>query len=174
MSLLLSWETQPEILEIATATLRRRYESHLPYQVVATGMGWGFYEDTSPGADYEVDYYRDNGTLLTTVKTEQIRKWERPAASCKVSFSYLNPNSTPWRLRKIKFLSIPTHTWVQDIFTGRDGKCEAVFAWGSVLRMEVEGEDKALEFGVPKLHYVDADELGKWGSFVRMDNRSIR
>jgi hypothetical protein len=40
--------------------------------------------------------------------------------------------------------------------------------------MEVEGEDKALEFAVPKLRGVSVDELGKWGSFVRMDNRSTR
>lgn len=174
MSLLLSWETQPEILEIAYAVLRRKYEDHLPYQVVASGMGWGFYEDESIGSFYEVDYFRDNGTILTTVKNEGIRKWERPANTCKISFSYTNPNSTPWSLRKIKLLSVPTNSWVQDIYTGRDGKCDVVLQWGSVVRMEVEGEDNALEFVVPKLRSVNADELGKWGSFVRMDNRSIR
>jgi hypothetical protein len=174
MSLLLSWETQPEVLEVSYASLRRRYEDNLPYQVVATGMGWGFYEDESPGKDYEVDYWRDNGTILTTVKTESIRKWNRPADTCKISFSYTNPNSTPWSVRRIKFLSVPTHTWVQDVYTGRDGKCEAIFQWGNVLRMEVEGEAKALEFVVPKLHGITVEDLGKYGSFVRMDMRSVR
>ena len=179
MSLLLSWETPPELYDAlraaSSAQLHRIPGSGLPSQLVADGLSWGFYEDegnNDPTASYTVTYTSSVSTLR--ICDVDIRRWVRPADTCRIDFTFVRPDSAPWSGRRLKLRDIPGHGWVRDLWTGKHGRTAIVLTHGARIRLEIEGMMEALEFVVPHEHRVDWTVLPDFGTWVRVDARAVR
>jgi hypothetical protein len=184
MSLLLSWETPAELWDLrrsaSSAQLSRLLPGTLPeqpWQVVGSGIAWGFYEDTNnddPTATYRVRYtYGDSAPL--TLEDCDIRRWRRPDDSCRVDFAFRRPDSAPWGGRRLKLFDMPGMGWIRDIWCDFEGKAHIVLLYGQRCRLEIEGEMNALEFVVPRRRHIeDWMSLSTYGTLVRVDQRSIR
>lgn len=184
MSLLLSWESPAELWDTryyaTRAELSRLLPGTLPdqpWQVVTEAVPWGFYEDTGtedPDAVYRVRYLNADATPIT-IQNRDIRRWRRADDSCRIDFAFRRPDSAPWNGRRLKIFDIPGQGWVRDIWCDCEGEAHIVLLYGARCRIEVEGMMNALEFVVPhRRHLEDWMTLGTYGTWVRLDQRSIR
>lgn len=182
MTLLLSWETPPELYDAkqsayAVEICRKTPEPGAPSQTVGGGQQWGFYEDvgnTDPSYIYTIRYTDMDGAVRQVINDTYIRRWRRPTNTCRIDFLYTRPDSAPWTGRRMKLCDLPLHHWVRDLWCDHHGKAHIVLEWGQHVRLEVEGFDRALEFAVPRLHTLEAGDLEAYGSWVRADARATR
>jgi len=185
MSLLLSWETPAELYDTLRAVSRAAISRQTPMvtgdspiTVVNNQVSCGFYEDTGnndPAMVYTIDYLRpgNSGSVLK-ICDDAIRRWVRPADTCRIDFEFRRPDSSPWHARRFKIFDIPGQGWVRDMWCDPNGKAHVVLSWGQRVRIEVEGMAQALELAVPHLQQVNFFDLNSYGTWLRVDERAIR
>lgn len=183
MSLLLSWETPPELYDtmqaavVAELTRGFRGIDDVSYKTVTDKLPWGFYEDVGTSdvtARYTIQYTNQTGDKSIVINDTSIRRWVRPANSCRIEFAFTRPDTAPWAGCRVKLMDMPSQHWVRDLWMNRDGTGHMILQYGAVARLEVEGLSMALEFAVPHkptLYWRDLQDTGTW---VRVDERSLR
>lgn len=182
MSVVLSWELRPEWFaspnHIASFEIWRsyRFAPDTPYVRVDTpDVGWGVFEDEKNDdleADYRVVCKNADQSTIHVIENRFIRRWKRPIRSCKVRFLFTRPDTSPWSWRRIKCCDLPSQYWVNDILTGPSGVAYAIFEYGALVRIAIEGEALAFEGVIPEERSCDFEALN--GSWVMVDRRALR
>jgi len=172
MSVVLAWETSPDLYPFDQNAYR--VEVYRDGVKIAATTPWGMFEDTAnedPSASYEVRYHTLGPGEVKRVRTPEIRAWKRPAESCKVTFCFNRPDSSPWAGRKAKFVCMPQEHWVRDLWCDVNGYGYVILAWDWRILATIEGLPSRLDFAVPRVPEIALGDIK--GTWVPLDYRRV-
>ena len=137
---------------------------------------------TSPDTQQPTEYFLDSAGALAkkteapqasyTIDNTAIRRWVRPAESCRVDLEFRRPDTSPDVGRSIWFADLPHGYHRREIVTNWAGKAHFVMGYGQRMRLDVDGWAQSLEFAAPRKRLIHISELIEHGSWVPRDMRS--
>jgi hypothetical protein len=189
MSLVLNWETPPDLFSFSQMAFKTRVyrafrtdtpdgnNTYSPEVLLTPSSTWGVYEDPEvndpASVRYRVTYLGPCDTTIREISNCDIRVWRRPGNSCRINLCCTRPDSSPWIGRRIKFVNMPTESYVRDLYTNIDGQAMAILEWDWLMRLTMDGWDQALQFVVPRVQEIAVPNLTRFGSWIPLETRGL-
>lgn len=172
MSLLVTWDHPLEMTALAHTCRVLRGEGGVP---CGSDVPWGVFEDKETNDErgvYTVQYLDRGGAPVGTILNLDIRRYERPAKSCKITFDIRAADGAPAAGRWFEMSDEMTGaTMTRRMTLNSKGRGVFIAMYGARVLFRSEGAFKALDAVIPSYDTIDYKDLAMFGSWIDTDRR---